>query len=72
MTLLQEASLDDKFNVQMGKIQVAIELLEMIADNLIDSETTKPLMSQVRMAEVASKNLQRLAEKLQAAQRVRK
>jgi hypothetical protein len=72
MKLLQEASLDDKFNVQMGKIQDAIEKLGMIADDLIDSDTTKPVMSQVRMVEVASKDLQHLAEKLQAGQRVRK
>lgn len=72
MTLLQEASLDDKFNAQMRKIQVAIELLEMIADDLIDSENTKPVQSQVRMVEVAAKDLDHLAKKLQSGLQVRK
>lgn len=45
MTLLNEASIDDKFNTQMGKIQQAIEKLDKLALEYGDGGV-KPVPSQ--------------------------
>ena len=64
MKMLQEAVLDDKFNVQMGKIQAAISKLNDVAAEMLADKLTYPVMSQIRSAEQAARDLTRLTEQL--------
>lgn len=65
MKLIQEAALDDQFNTQMDKIQQAIIKLEALAQSF-NKEQHWPVRTQVRMLEVASKDLDKLAMHFQA------
>lgn len=60
MTLLQEAELDDQFNVQMGKIQQAIIKLEALAGSFNKAQHW-PVRSQVSALERSGKDLENLA-----------
>lgn len=57
MKLITEAEFDDKFNVEMAKIQDAIQKLE----DLIEKDRHTPVGSQVRALERASHDLGVLA-----------
>ena len=56
MTLINEAAIDDQFNVQMSKIQTAIQKLEKLALGFGESGA-KPLRSQRLALEVAAEDL---------------
>jgi hypothetical protein len=65
MKLLQEASVDEKFNAQMGKIQDAIQKLEQLCGQF-ETEKVRPVRSQYRMAEIAAEDLVKLAAKIKS------
>ena len=56
MKLLAEATIDDQFNVQMGKIQQAIIELEKIAETFSKGDAT-PVASQKAALNAASQDL---------------
>lgn len=62
MSLLQEASVDDLFNTQLGKIQAAIEKLEQVVTQF--TPANRPISSQVRSVEIAAEDLVKLAKQL--------
>lgn len=59
MKLLQEAALDDQFNVQLSKIQEAIIKLEKLAGSF-NKQQHWPVRTQIRGLEVAQKDLENL------------
>lgn len=59
MKLLNEASLDDQFNVQMDKIQQAIIKLEKIAD-AFRRDALAPVQSQQRALNTAAYDLEKI------------
>jgi hypothetical protein len=60
--LLKEAALDDKFNVQMGKIQDAISKLNDLVGQM--TGMTKPVASQKLAVRHAAEDLKALLEKM--------
>lgn len=64
--LLKEAALDDKFNVQMKKVQDAIPKLNDILDEMKQpSSMTRPVSSQLMALRYAAEDLKKLWEKAQ-------
>lgn len=60
--LLKEAALDDKFNVQMAKIQDAISKLNDLVGQM--TGMTKPVASQKLAVRHAAEDLKALLEKM--------
>jgi len=59
--LLKEAELDDRFNVQMKKIQDAVSKLEgVIADMQKPGSMNRPVSSQLSALRFAAEDLKRL------------
>lgn len=64
--LLQEATLDEKFNNEMRKIQGAIDNLQVILDQMKDpSAMSKPTPIQRMQLRYAAEDLKKLHEKSQ-------
>jgi len=65
MKLITEAALDDQFNVQIGKIQDAIEKLEALTQAFMKEQHWTTL-SQVRALDRAQNDIQKLADHFSA------
>lgn len=63
MRMINEASVDDEFNVQMSKIQQAIIKLEKLLPKFQDP-AFKPVRSQRMALEVAESDLRDLQKKM--------
>jgi hypothetical protein len=63
--LLKEAELDDRFNIQMNKIQDAIGKLEdIIAEMQKPGSMNKPVRSQLAALRIAAEDLKSLHEQM--------
>jgi hypothetical protein len=62
MKLIQEAAVDDQFNVHIGKIQDMTQKLEDLAGTF-SRQGQRPVTSQIRALERAAADLEALAAK---------